>query len=475
MFNETNCLKNQYEVVNNSKIMIILKYLYKRNLLAAIFFIGSLIYGNASVLIDGLYYNLNDETKSAEVTSKTEQNFSYVYGEIVVPSTVNYGDEVYNVVCIGDSAFYSCRYLTSIDMPKSLTEIGNSAFDGCESLASVTMPNSVTLIGKFAFNGCRGLTSVDIPNSVTEIGWAAFSRCSSLVSINIPNSVTQLGAGAFIECTSLTSVTLPNSLQTIEESLFYGCSSLISVTIPPSVTKIGKKAFIECSSLTSVTIPNAVTEIGEFAFFHCSSLTSVTLPNSLGTIEEALFSGCSSLVSVNIPNSVTEIGKRAFEGCESLTSLIIGNSVTLIGMTAFNWCSSLTSVYSLSQTPPEIDTSGFFECRSSCVLYVPSESISLYKNQYPWKNFYIIRAIGDEIEPNISVDFNDDVLTVAVEGAEEPITISLYSVWGQCVLRQTIDTNMSVTEQIDLTNLAKGAYVVQVVSGEMNATQRIVK
>ena len=63
-----------------------------------------------------------------------------------------------------------------------------------------TIPNSVTIIGNSAFYGCESLTSINIPNSVTTIGKGAFCGCDSLTSINIPNSVTMIGNWAFSDC-----------------------------------------------------------------------------------------------------------------------------------------------------------------------------------------------------------------------------------------------------------------------------------
>ena len=247
------------------------------------------------------------------------------------------------VKVIGDSAFWGCESLTSINIPNGVTTIGNAAFQGCESLTSINIPNSVTTIGWCAFQGCESLTSINIPNSVATIGDGAFYVCNSLTSINIPNSVTTIGKNAFLGCRSLTSINIPNSVTTIGDSAFDGCESLTSINIPNGVTTIGDGAFLGCNSLTSINIPNSVTTIGMYAFLGCNSLTSINIPNSVTTIGDLAFDGCESLTSINIPNGVTTIGEGAFSGCKSLTSINIPNSVTTIGEGAFFLCINLLS------------------------------------------------------------------------------------------------------------------------------------
>ena len=219
------------------------------------------------------------------------------------------------VKVIGDSAFWGCESLTSINIPNGVTTIGNAAFQGCESLTSINIPNSVTTIGWCAFQGCESLTSINIPNSVATIGEGAFYVCNSLTSINIPNSVTTIGKNAFLGCRSLTSINIPNSVTTIGDSAFDGCESLTSINIPNGVTTIENGAFLGCDSLTSINIPNSVTTIGMYAFLGCNSLTSINIPNSVTTIGDLAFDGCESLTSINIPNGVTTIGEGAFSGC----------------------------------------------------------------------------------------------------------------------------------------------------------------
>ena len=165
----------------------------KKTLLLLVALITATIAFAQKVEINGIYYNLNDETKTAEVTSGG--NYS---GDITIPEKVTYNATEYSVTSIGNSAFYWRSSLTSISIPNSVTSIGDYAFSYCSSLTSITIPNSVTSIGRWAFSHCSSLTSITIPNSVNSIGNQAFLSCSSLTSItclgSTPPEASDLGA-----------------------------------------------------------------------------------------------------------------------------------------------------------------------------------------------------------------------------------------------------------------------------------------
>ena len=163
------------------------------------------------------------------------------YGIVTSPfkdygiKTVTIGD---GITSIGDYAFYSCRGLTELTLPNSVTSIGN--------------PNSVTSIGWYAFQGCTGLTELTLPNSVTSIGGCAFEGCNGLTELTLPNTLERIVASAFRGCSGLTELTLPNSVWSIGEYAFQGCSGLTELTLPSSVTRIGKNAFSDCSGLEKI-------------------------------------------------------------------------------------------------------------------------------------------------------------------------------------------------------------------------------
>jgi len=309
------------------------------------------------------------------------------------------------VTSIGNSAFDSCRNLTSVTIPDSVTSIGKDAFEACNSLSSITLSNNITSIGDAAFYDCSNLKSITIPDSVTSIESAVFYNCTSLTSITIPNSVTSIGSYAFSDCSSLTSITIPDSVTSIGTRVFYNCTSLTSITIPDSVTSIGYNVFESCSSLTSITIPKSVTIIGSGVFDKCNNLTvylesgSTLTSNALGVDESKIVSywnednltwkldangtltisgtgamkdydydsnpspvyNNSDVKKIVIEDGVTSIGNFAFHSCSSLPSITIPDSVTSIGNFAFESCNSLSSI-TLSNNITSIGDFAFHGC-----------------------------------------------------------------------------------------------------------------
>ena len=333
--------------------------------------------------VDGIYYDLNNDDKTASVTYMglyTSDNKDAYVGNIIIPESITYSGTTYSVTSIGDNAFWGCSGLTSVTIPNSVSYIGEAAFGGCSGLTSVTVDknngtydsrdNCNAIIETSTNKLIVGCNNTIIPNSVTAISEYAFFRCSGLTSVTIPNSVTSIGDGAFCDCTGLTFVSIPNSVTSIGYNTFYYCSGLTSVTIPNSITSIGDRAFEGCSGLTSVTIGNSVTTIGEFAFYGCSKITSVTIPNSVTSIGNYAFYNCSGLSSVTIPNSVTSIGYGAFANCSGLTSVTIPNSVTSISEFAFGGCSGLTSV--------TVDkNNGTYDSRDNCNAIIETSTNKL--------------------------------------------------------------------------------------------------
>lgn len=94
-----------------------------------------------------------------------------------------------------------CGCITEVESFGNVEFIPANAFGSilgsCKKLTSVIIPSSVTSIGDYAFNYCSALTSVTIPSSITSVSEGTFSNCNALVSVTIPSSVTSIGDSAF--------------------------------------------------------------------------------------------------------------------------------------------------------------------------------------------------------------------------------------------------------------------------------------
>ena len=182
-----------------------------------------------------LYYKITDKTKQ-QVALTFPGNYGHRWdgytkpaGRVVVPSTVTYNGVTYTVIEFRD-AFHNCEGLTSLFVPKTVTDISSTTFEYCRNLAEITVhPENPVFDSRGNCNaiintednalvyGCKNAT---IPSSVTSINWYAFR-----------------GSG-------LTSITIPSSVKYISNQAFYGCL-LTELFIPATVEGMGADAFMD--------------------------------------------------------------------------------------------------------------------------------------------------------------------------------------------------------------------------------------
>jgi hypothetical protein len=370
--------------------------------------------------IGDLYYNLDLQDKTAQVTWQFFNSFDNYKSQtaVTVPAAVSYEGQELSVTEIGKQAFAGCTTgITSVSIPEGIVCINDSAFYACEVLADVNFPNSIERIGTQAFMFGRALKDVTFGSSLKTIGDDAFMGCLSITTLTIPDNVEYIGTRAFSSCKGLKTVTIGSGATSIGSDAFTSCISLEEMTVSPEnpaycsadgvLFNKDKTTLLNypAAKTGDYVVPGSVTEIGLRAFYDCEGLTAITLPEGLITIGQANFGHCIGLKEVVIPNSVTSIGTTAFSLCTGLTKLTIGSGVTTIGEMSFVSCTALTTIYNYAVTPQEIDFYTFLQVpTAACTLYVPEESVELYKAAPVWKNFEVkaIAGTGISLTPNPS-------------------------------------------------------------------------
>lgn len=213
------------------------KYLFSLGLVT----LSSLLLRSQDIItIDNILYTINDGT--AEVARQDRE----LSGDIVIPSTIIYGEEEIpvksfvaptalthwsnNTVTCEGGTFQDCENITSLTILADITEIPDGCFYDCHSLAYVSMPESIHSIGKGAFANCISLTEVEIPNAVKVIETYTFGRCQGLKGINLTNNIKRIENGGFKD------------------------SGIINIQIPISVTFLGEQC-LSTSELRNVKVP----------------------------------------------------------------------------------------------------------------------------------------------------------------------------------------------------------------------------
>ncbi len=374
----------------------------------------------AGDLSDGLYFEKNDifyrivsaEEKTVEVTFRG-MNYNDHYNDyrqaiVVVPHTVNFEDVELTVIGVSEYAFYGCNVF-SVTLPKNVQYVGDRAFASCQFLSSVILPDGVQNVGEEIFYG-SAIQCVTLPASVVTIGESAFCNCPEFKQLvmkgtvppkayensfdaydrivlrvpagaysdyqnasvwrnfsNIKEKTDELADGGRFEkdgiyyrITSAADrtvevtyngeeysdfeneytgdVVIPQvvsyqntdfTVAGIGDHAFYDCYYIYSVTLPETVAYIGEYAFCGCMQMTSAKMPDNITAIGQYAFNYCINWENPVLPKRLEKIGLGAFVNCRKLKTLHIPASVVEIGNRSFANCSNLESITVepGNPV----------------------------------------------------------------------------------------------------------------------------------------------------
>lgn len=180
-------------------------------------------------------------------------------------------------------------------------------------IKEVLLPECIKTLGFYAFYGCRDLLKINIPKSIEYIQRDAFSDHNLEVNDNykyikdcIISGTTEFKNNQFEE------IEIGKNFRLIGEVAFYN-SKFEKVTVSDSVKYINGGVFGYCKNLTSIKLPANSILTGESA----ENGYGDYLCSPVGTFEY-----CPSLQNVHLPVNITSITNRTFHGCSSLTNIV---------------------------------------------------------------------------------------------------------------------------------------------------------
>lgn len=144
----------------------------------------------------------SDSIKQVVISSGVSYIGAYSFSccENLSKITIEHGGNLENDRSIGENAFYSCKKLSSVDIPYNFKRIEDYAFSQCEGLQSVTFstgtipstqPVRLNYIGSNAFYYCN-LKKIEIPATVETIESGAFSGNYSLELVTVWSNTVSL-------------------------------------------------------------------------------------------------------------------------------------------------------------------------------------------------------------------------------------------------------------------------------------------
>ena len=341
---------------------------------------------------EGFYGQLNDfafcQKLSAIKVDPNNSVYSSMNSNVIIDKKTNTllvgckGSKIpEGVVSIAPVAFYSTEII-DVNLPNSLKEIGESAFSTCQKLIAVRFNEGLKKIGIRAFMACEKLHSPLFPSTLEEIGKDAFYYCNSLTVIKCKmNPPFALNDRAFDKATyQRGQINVPDAA--LEKymttdgwknfTMFYGYlpeeenNTFIYTYADYTVGSISQMLYIEATTKLitgSFEIPETVSHNGKVA--------------TVVGIGDGAFSGQIYLESIMIPKSIVSISNNAFIGCVGLKNVRVG------------WKIPLNISAKAPTRGDEEETEEFLEGinKDSCILYVPDESVELYKKADGWKEF----------------------------------------------------------------------------------------
>lgn len=427
-----------------------------------------------------------------------------------------------NLSKIGNKAFKGCLSLYSIDFPHNLKNIGEEVF-AYTNLSNFYIPDNIANIGKNSLLGCDKIRTINIGANIMEITGTSIWGCNQVDSLIFRNSDNPLIFNG--DSSLFSNIYLPHYTDEIENSAFeklrvkyveinrdimflnsysYSFGSYLSgsrkFSAPFSYnnyieTLVLGGSFILDSDYGNVTSggPDPYIKysyIRHWLFNDCNNLKNIVLNSPETSIPSHFFSNCTNLTSIK-SNNITNIGKEAFSGCTNLNKIELPE-IKLIEENAFlncplENCSFSSSLLSLTNsisscplklieidnpTPPQAEAF-LNQTYINCVLKVPYNHSTEYKNISPWNNFWNIEELT-EIKAE-KIILSNNMFTIPVNETSK-LNAEIYpaNTSVKHIEWTSSDSTIAIVDQDGyVTGLSTGETIITALCGDIMASCKV--
>ncbi|MCH5350813.1 MAG: leucine-rich repeat protein [Clostridiales bacterium] len=309
---------------------------------------------------------------------------------------------------IASSGFMSCKYLTTVYLPKSVKKIGANSFYGCKELVRVYGTSKLEEIGSNAFYNCTQLIYFCIPNTIRTLGNTIFKNNPNDIYVRM--SEDEFGAVSGISATALNGRTESSNVifgtdmicepineeipvdgykliyaQVSNVMLYRSVDSNVFLCSKDETDENGETKKVPILSIDSDafdgwTSNELIVRYDEEVAtdypvnicslaFNCLDVDLISIEVNItikdeendGELSTGIFYGA-QMQQLNLPDTITAIPDETFNECINLTTIKHGSmddnkfseKIDYIGSFAFSGCYNLQKLY----IPASVETMG---------------------------------------------------------------------------------------------------------------------
>lgn len=336
-------------------------------LLGAALFSGSMMAAALDTIqVNGVYYQLNEETQTAAVIRK-DSKFVYEQESVVIPVSVNKDEKAYDVVAVEKSAFAkaTCKSITFAEGSK-VTMLGMMAFQNATNLEEFIVPEGVKYLPMTCFhctNNTMKLHKITLPSTLDSLD------AMSIVLMNLDTIICnatkaprcnmkpkQYGSPFFV---NKNKAFVPKSAKVIvpagSEMLYraeqgWNHFDCLHDEATIDTLRIGNLYYTIKDNKATIA-PNLASAT--------YTMSSVVIPSTITAVNGVVGDdGKMMAVAAEIP--VIMLGRKAFFNATSITSLTFAepSNIDTIGMQAMQYMAGLTGTLELPEGLKFIAMSG---------------------------------------------------------------------------------------------------------------------